>query len=93
MVEKPCAICGKVVQMRGPQKCCPECAALVMSSKKKKQTYEERRCEIRREAHIKKYEERKRKLAQTNDAARAAGMTYGKYMAMMRSKEELCTLK
>lgn len=92
MVEKPCAICGKVVPMRGPQKYCPECAALVMSSKKK-QTYEERRCEIRREAHIKKYEESKRKLVQTNDAARAAGMTYGQYMAMLRMKEELCTSK
>lgn len=85
-----CEMCGILVRRRSPyQRFCPECAAkskrihdAEWQREKKKEQYLIRE---RQEA----YKVSSQKISRVAKEARDAGMTYGKYMAMMRSKENL----
>lgn len=86
--REACEMCGKIIEMTFPnQKYCPECAASITYTRRKKLNREERELEVMLQNRRKKQEESKRNMVHIVDAARAAGMTYGQYTAMMRMKE------
>lgn len=87
--REACEMCGKIIEMTFPnQKYCPECAASITYTRRKKLNREERELEVMLQNRRKKQEESKRNMVHIVDAARAAGMTYGQYTAMLRMKEK-----
>jgi len=77
VIVKKCIICGKEFSpfRISVMMCSPECR-----KKRAKERYQESRAEKERA------EMRRESLVQINEKARAAGMSYGKYMLQMQMK-------
>ncbi len=87
--EKKCIICGKKYKPRsGSQACCSTKCAKVRKEELRKQ-------EITSPAQPRMSKEQRAELAKAHakmlrreNEARAAGMSYGRYMAMLRMRQE-----
>lgn len=85
MIEIACKECGSVFMAKrhNASYCCDECrhkGKLKRNAKSRQRRQEEEKKQREQEKKVKK-RKRKSSLAVVNERARAAGMTYGKYMA------------
>ena len=72
--KKLCSMCGKVIQVAKNRYYCPECERV-----RRHQSYEQAAKKAKSEARTAPLT-----IDEKAKAAKAAGMSYGKYMAMMR---------
>lgn len=90
---KECETCGKVFmkKARNQRYCCPKCRGENMEVRERKRDRERARYFSKKKEALDE-EIRKRSkpdLAQIENAARAAGMSYGRYIAAKRMKERV----
>lgn len=82
-IEAMCEECGLIFEKKtnNQRYCCPECKKIGQRRKSR---------ERQRAKYVKKGQAKKKKppsLAEINQSARAAGMTYGQYMAQEWGKQ------
>lgn len=90
MSKRPCVRCGEMIEPKAPNhKYCPNCSE--WSRKKKARERKAHRAEddVRRKAMNKpSMSENMKEIARINALARQAGMTYGQYLARLRTGGE-----
>ena len=96
MILRVCKVCGKVFFTSHPKKatCNPGCAheerlkrqKEYAETNRKKTKERQHKQKIEREEKIEKQQANKSALVETAVAARAAGMTYGQYVAMQSAQ-------
>ena len=86
--EKRCPICGITFKpVTGSQRCCSVKCAKVRRKEKQKQSYELTKPRMSQEQQV-KLAKAHAKMVRRETEARAAGMSYGRYMAMLRMRRE-----
>lgn len=87
--EKKCIICGKKYKPRsGSQACCSaRCAKARREEMRKQETTSPAQPQISKEQRAELAKAHAKMLRRENEA-RAAGMSYGRYMAMLRMRQD-----